>query len=85
MRTWGYKVVTSLILFGNVQKQLITKFIMVNKQMSFIIVLEMGSLLVRTMAMERVVEYMLRVQIKPLLKSSPRITWKTRKISEKYT
>ena len=46
--------------FENVQKYFLTKFLQVKKQMSYTLLLEMGLLPIEIMAMERVVEYMIR-------------------------
>ena len=49
--------------FENVQKHFLTKFLQVKKQMAYtLLLLEIGSLPIEIMAMERVVEYMFKVQ-----------------------
>ena len=48
--------------FENVQKHFLTMFLQVNKKMSYILLrFKMGSLPVEIMAMERVLEYMIKV------------------------
>ena len=52
--------------FENVQKHFLTKFLQVKKQTPYtLLLLETGSLPIEIMAMERVVEYMLKVQKSP--------------------
>ena len=51
--------------FENVQKHFVTKFLQVKKQISYTLLLETGSLPIEIMAMERVVEYMLKLKTNP--------------------
>ena len=65
-----YGLVTSLNIFGkslkNVQNHSLTKFLQVKKQTSYIVLLlKTKSLPAEIMAMERVVEYMFKVQKVP--------------------
>ena len=51
--------------FENVQKHFLTKFLQVKKQTPYTLLLETGLLPIEIMAMERVVEYMVKVQKSP--------------------
>ena len=48
--------------FENVQKHFLTKFLQVKKQTPYALLLETGSLPIEITAMERVVQYMIKVQ-----------------------
>ena len=72
---WGGSVLKSIWKeFENVQKHFITKFLQVKKQTPYILLLETGSLPIEILAMERVVEYMLKVK-KSHSHRLPRIAW----------
>ena len=76
-----YEVVLNLL--ENVQKHFLTKFLQVKKQKSYILLLlETRSLPIETMTMERVVEYMLKVQKSPS-HQLPRIAWEASKNIQK--
>ena len=84
---WKYGVVLGSIPkstwkeFENVQRHFLTKFLQVKKQTSYTL-LDMGSIPIEIIAMERVVEYMLKVQ-KSVSHQLPRIVWEARKKSQK--
>ena len=82
VEVWGGSIPKSTReAFENVQKHFLTKFLQVKKQMPYTL-LETGSLPIDIMAMERVFEYILKVQKGPS-HQIPRIAWEASKKTQK--
>ena len=84
VEVWGGSIPKSTWkAFENVQKHFLTKFLQVKKQTPYtLLLLETGSLPIEITAMERVVQYMLKVKKCPSHRL-PRIAWETSKNIQK--